>query len=120
VDAHYAGDHLDQVLAASLRMLSQPVVLCDEAHVLFANEAAKRLLGGSKAAEVQGSPHARFFEREADVNAEQYANVLHNLVEFFDFPVKLRTLDDEILPLRVHMRPVSLNGTTVAMVTLAQ
>jgi len=120
VEAHFAGDNLDEVVAATLRMLPEAIVLCDETHVLFANEAARRLLGGSRAAEVEGASYLRFLDHEyADTNAEQQAYVLHNLVEFVDFPVKVHTLDDEILRLRVGMRPVSLDGTTVAMVKLA-
>lgn len=116
---HTASD-VYGLLAATLRVLPEPIVLCDNDHVLFANDAAQRLLGGSRAAGVKGAPCEVFFDPEyADVNAEQLRYVLNNLMEFTDYPVKVRTLDGVVLRLRADARPVSLDGVTLAMVTLA-
>lgn len=121
MNVHSAVDTLDEVLAEALKVLPEPVMLCDDDHILFANEAAQRLLGGSRAAEVESAPCKDFFDPEyADVNAEQHGYVLHNLVKFTDFPLKVHTLDGQILRLRVDMRPVSFDGMTVVMVTLAR
>ena len=113
-----ASDNL-QLFAAAFKALPHPVVLYDETQVLFANAAAQRLFGGSRSAQVEGTAlEALHVPELSDVGVQRRMFVLHGNATFTDVPVKVRTLDGQTLRLRVDMRPVSLDGTTIGMLTL--
>ena len=117
---HSASD-VGQLLAEALKVLPEPVVLYDDDHVLFANEAAARLLGASTPADLEGACLDGFVVPElTDVSHERRGYVMQDGLEFTGLPVKVCTLDGQIMPLRVDVRPISLDGMTVAMVTLTR
>ena len=118
--ARFADDSLNALLAAALRELPEPVVLYDDEHFLFANSVAQRILGASAAAQVEGARLDDFVSDFADVSAERRGYVFDRHMVLANVPLRICTLDGQVLRLRVDMRPLSLHETTVVMVTLAR
>jgi PAS domain S-box-containing protein len=120
VAAHSAERDLGDVCRVALEALPEPVMIYDEERVVFANRAAQRLLGADGPEDLDGVDVGTFLVPElADVSPERRRYVMRNRMEFSRLPIKVRTMDGRIAMLVVDIRPISFDGTTVAMVTLA-
>jgi PAS domain-containing protein len=112
---------METLAAAALDALSLPVLLHDDNHVLFANAAARQLLGPATASEIEGLSLDTFLVPElANVTVERRGYLLRNRLVFNDLPILMRALDGRTLHLRVDAQPITVGQSTIAMVTLAR
>ena len=115
-----SADSMDKLLAAALEALPGPVMIYDQDRVVYANAASWRMLGAVTRDDVVGQRLDAFLPAEfADASNERRAYVIGREMEFTNLRAKIRTLDGRTLTLNVDVRPISLDGRTVAMVTLA-
>jgi PAS domain S-box-containing protein len=107
--------------AAALDALPDPVLVYDDEQVLYANDAAKRLLGGAAPVDLQGMPVEKFILPDfAEISDSRRTYVMEQGVALTNLPVKIRGLDGSVRTLHVDIRPISFGGTSAALATLAQ
>jgi PAS domain S-box-containing protein len=112
---------ISSYLAAALDALGLPVLLHDDNHVLYANGAARQILGAATPAEIEGLCLDTFAVPElASVIKERRTYLLQKDMAFTDLPIMMRTLDGRTIHLRVDAQPITVDGSTVGMVTIAQ
>ena len=108
------------VYRAALDALPDPVLIYTDTHVVYANRAACSMLGGSEALLLRGMRVEDFILPDlAEVNNARRAYVIDQGVELRDLTVKIRGLDGVPVVFHVDIRPISFDGTTAAMATLA-
>jgi PAS domain S-box-containing protein len=106
---------------AALDNLPHPVLIYDAEKILYANEAACQALCGACTSRLRGMGVDNFTLPDlADVNDARRSYVMDQGVALSNLMVKIRKLDGECAVLRVDIRPISFNGTTAALATLAQ
>ena len=115
------GDGQAALYRAALDVLPDPIVIYDDTQVLYANDAACRLLGGAKEMQLQGRRVEAFVLPElAEVSTQRRAYVMEQGIELKNLIVKVRGLNGEPTVLRVDIRPISFESSTAAMATLAR
>jgi PAS domain S-box-containing protein len=104
----------------ALDVLAEPVLIYDAQRVVYANEAACRLLRADELSSLIGMSVRGFILPElADINDARRAYVLEEEVQIDDLPMKIRGLDGAPLVLRVNVRPLRVGEAIVAMATLS-
>ncbi len=115
------SDDAHSVHEAALDALPDPILVYDDTCVLYANEAARRALGGSGSTDLVGMPVQEFiFADLAEVNDSRRGYVMRDGVAFSNLPVKIRGLNGAPMTLHVDIRPITFRGQTAAMATLAR
>lgn len=106
---------------AMLDVMLEPVLIYDDARVLYANGAASELLHGSSETRLDGMALGELILPSlADVNNARRGYVLEQNLRFTGLDVKVRGLDGKPLALRVDIAPISFEGRVAAMATLAR
>jgi PAS domain S-box-containing protein len=119
--SHGGYDGMDDLLERALMLVPEPVVLYDDERILFANLAARRILGATAETELEGARLDDFVTPDlAEISEERRGYVVRNGLEFTDLPVKVRALDGRIMLMNVDIRPLTVGTKTVAMVTLSR
>ena len=109
------------ILRAALDALDQPVMLYDDERIVFANVAAHDVLGASRPHELIGRSVESFLIPEMrEVSDARRSYVLESGLTLTNLPIKVVRADGETVQLKVDIRPISYDGSTVAMVTLAR
>jgi PAS domain S-box-containing protein len=104
-----------------LDTLQEPVLIYDEMQVIYANDAACRVLGGVEPGRLEGVRVQDFILPDlADISDARRAYVIEQGVELSNLLVKVRDLDGEPIVLRVDIRPLTFENRTAAMATLAR
>jgi len=104
---------------AALDALPEPILIYDDEHVLYANEAASGFLGGSDAAPLIGADVSGFVSPDLhDISPARRAYVLKGGIHLRNLLVKVRGIDGEPIALRVNIQPIHFDGRTAAMATL--
>jgi len=114
-------DATAQLARAALDNLPHPVLIYDDASVLYANDAAIAALGGRDLSELVGLSVANFILPDlADVSNARRSYVMDQGVALSNLMVKIRLLTGESVAIRVDIRPISFDGRTAALATLTQ
>jgi len=109
------------ILRAAFDALEDPVMLYDRERIVFANAAAHDALGASTPRELVGRNVEGFLPPEMrEVSDARRSYIIDSGLTLTNLPVKVVRTDGEIVQFNVDIRPVSYNGSTVAMVTLAR
>jgi two-component system, sporulation sensor kinase A len=114
-------DDVACMFQAALEALPDPVMIYDDQSVLFANDAACRMLGAESPAHVIGLDLEGFLVPElAQASPERRRCVIEQRIELSGVPVKVNGVGGQVISVDVDIRPVCYDGRTVAMVTRAR
>ena len=109
------------ILRAALDALPGPILLYDDERVIFANAAAHSVLAARKPGDLIGQALETFLLPDLrGVSEERRGWVLRDGVPVHNLQMKIVRNDGEVVLLTVDIRPISRDGVTVGMVTLAR
>ena len=109
------------LLRAALDALPEPILLYNDARVVFANAAAHAALGAHKPGELIGQALETFLLPDLrEVSEERRGWVLRDGVPVHNLQMKIVRNDGEVMLVAVDIRPICCDGVTVGMVTLAR